>query len=110
MSSQLSRTRCVVITLFALLSTTGNAAAADDKSAELPLKRVVLFSSGVGFFEHNGQVNGDAKVELKFNVRRHQRSAQEHGAAGPGRRHRSRPSPTARTIRSPRRSRPLPSI
>jgi hypothetical protein len=34
--------------------------------AKLPLKRVVLFSSGVGFFEHAGQVQNDAKVEMKF--------------------------------------------
>src|SRR3712207_5740666 len=34
----------------------------------LPLDKVVLFSSGVGFFEHNGQVSGDATVDLKFNV------------------------------------------
>ena len=36
------------------------------KQSNLPLKRVVLFSSGVGFFEHAGQVNDDAKVEMKF--------------------------------------------
>jgi len=41
---------------------------AKEKKANLPLKRVVLFSSGVGFFEHEGQVEGDAGVELKFNV------------------------------------------
>jgi hypothetical protein len=34
--------------------------------SNLPLKRVVLFSSGVGFFEHAGQVTGDAKTEMKF--------------------------------------------
>jgi hypothetical protein len=37
-------------------------------SANLPLKRVVLFNSGVGFFEHSGQVDGNADVQLKFNV------------------------------------------
>ena len=43
------------------------AARADGPQASnLPLKRVVLFSSGVGFFEHAGQVNGDAKVEMQF--------------------------------------------
>lgn len=34
----------------------------------LPLKKVVLFSSGVGFFEHSGIVKDDATVEMKFNV------------------------------------------
>jgi len=37
-------------------------------SANLPLKRVVLFSSGVGFFEHSGQVQGNATVEMNFKV------------------------------------------
>ncbi len=36
--------------------------------AEVPLQRVVLFSSGVGFFERNGQVEGDAELELQFNI------------------------------------------
>lgn len=36
--------------------------------ADVPLRRVVLFSSGVGFFERNGQVEGDAELELQFNV------------------------------------------
>jgi hypothetical protein len=37
-------------------------------STNLPLKRVVLFNSGVGFFEHGGQVEGNADVQLKFNI------------------------------------------
>jgi hypothetical protein len=36
------------------------------KEVNLPLKRVVLFSSGVGFFEHSGKVAGDAQVEMRF--------------------------------------------
>jgi hypothetical protein len=36
--------------------------------AKVPLKRIVLFNSGVGFFEHGAEVEGDAQVELKFNV------------------------------------------
>jgi hypothetical protein len=35
----------------------------------LALRRVVLFSSGVGFFEHAGEVRDNAKVELKFKVK-----------------------------------------
>jgi hypothetical protein len=41
-------------------------AAEDTKNVNLPLKRVVLFSSGVGFFEHSGKVDGDSNVDLKF--------------------------------------------
>jgi hypothetical protein len=35
---------------------------------KLPVKRVALFNSGVGYFEHRGKVTGDATVDLKFNV------------------------------------------
>ena len=35
-------------------------------AAELPISRVVLFSSGVGFFEREGTVEGDVSVELSF--------------------------------------------
>ncbi len=38
------------------------------KSDELPLKRIVLFHSGVGYFEHQTDLKGDAEVELQFNV------------------------------------------
>ena len=40
--------------------------AEDVPTAELPITRIVLFNSGVGFFEHNGKVDGDRRVELKF--------------------------------------------
>ncbi len=42
--------------------------APDAAAGKVPVKRVVLFSSGVGYFEHQGQVDGDASVDLKFNV------------------------------------------
>ncbi len=44
------------------------AAAEQSKDVNLPLKRVILFNSGVGFFEHSGKVDGNAKVEMKFKV------------------------------------------
>ncbi len=44
------------------------AVAAAPASAELPLKRLVLYNSGVGFFERSGEIDGDKRVELKFNV------------------------------------------
>jgi hypothetical protein len=40
-----------------------------EKTTDIPVKRVVMFSSGVAFFEHNGQVEGNAQVDLKFNVK-----------------------------------------
>jgi hypothetical protein len=35
---------------------------------EVPVTRVSLFSSGVGFFEHSGKVSGDASTTLRFNA------------------------------------------
>ena len=35
---------------------------------ELPVTKVVLFSSGVGFFEHRGQVTGDGLVRLNLST------------------------------------------
>ena len=40
-----------------------------EKSTDIPVKRVVMFSSGVAFFEHAGQVEGNAQIDLKFNVK-----------------------------------------
>ncbi|MDR2518783.1 MAG: DUF4139 domain-containing protein, partial [Spirochaetaceae bacterium] len=34
----------------------------------LPLRRVSLFSSGVGFFEHTGALDGSARISLPFQV------------------------------------------
>ncbi|HSI35383.1 MAG TPA: hypothetical protein VK986_17515 [Tepidisphaeraceae bacterium] len=44
------------------------AAAAADKpaQADVPVKVVVLFSSGVGYFEHGGSVTGNTSTELRF--------------------------------------------
>jgi hypothetical protein len=42
------------------------AAAAEPAAAELPLEKVVLFTSGVGYFQHGGKVTGDATVEMSF--------------------------------------------
>ena len=55
--------------VFAVAISLGAAASgAEEGSANLPLKRVVLFSSGVGYFQHDGPVTDNAKVELKFKV------------------------------------------
>jgi hypothetical protein len=42
---------------------------AKENPADIPVKRVVMFSSGVAFFEHGGEVEGNAQVDLKFNVK-----------------------------------------
>ena len=43
--------------------------AADEPATNIPLKRVVMFSSGVAFYERNGDVEGNATVDLRFNTR-----------------------------------------
>ena len=42
------------------------AAAPSETSAQLPIGQVVLFSSGVGYFQREGQIDGDARVDLSF--------------------------------------------
>ena len=41
-------------------------AALAQPAAEVPVERVILFTSGVGYFEHEGRVSGDADVTLRF--------------------------------------------
>jgi hypothetical protein len=43
-----------------------NAVVVQPAVADVPVKEVVLFSSGVGYFEHFGTVNGDGSTELRF--------------------------------------------
>jgi hypothetical protein len=42
--------------------------AAVGQSASLPIRRIALFSSGVGFFEHSGSLSGAAAISLVFNA------------------------------------------
>src|SRR4029079_2668401 len=35
-------------------------------AVSLPITRVVLFNSGVGYFSRSGEVEGDARVDLSF--------------------------------------------
>lgn len=42
------------------------AAAAAVRGADLPIRRVTLYRSGVGSFERRGSVSGDAQVSLRF--------------------------------------------
>lgn len=50
-----------------LISNTVDAAQADPQlTTALPVSRVVLFNSGVGYFAREGTVTGDARVDLTF--------------------------------------------
>src|SRR4029077_7526277 len=44
------------------------AAAPSETAVQLPIGQVVLFSSGVGYFQREGQVEGNARVDLSFPV------------------------------------------
>ncbi len=44
----------------------GAAAVAAESTVQLPIGQVVLFSSGVGYFQREGAVEGDARVDLSF--------------------------------------------
>ncbi len=52
----------VLLLMVVIVTMTAGAANAGD----LPLRHVVLFTSGVGFFEHDGLVHGDETVTMSF--------------------------------------------
>ena len=58
--------RCVVVVWVTACAHSGPSPAAEPVAAELPLEKVVLFTSGVGYFQHGGKVTGDATVEMSF--------------------------------------------
>ncbi len=41
-------------------------AAAEDGATVLPVKRVVLYKNGVGYFEHSGKVRGNQDLSIEF--------------------------------------------
>ena len=42
------------------------AAGLEPKRAELPITRIVLYSSGVGYYLREGDVTGSARIDLQF--------------------------------------------
>jgi hypothetical protein len=43
-------------------------ASRSESAARLPVAQVVLFNSGVGYFQREGEVDGDARIDLSFPV------------------------------------------
>jgi len=39
-----------------------------EDEATLPLSKIMLYSSGVGYFQHDGTVNNRTQLDLRFNV------------------------------------------
>ena len=54
--------------VLAVLVMAAPVSAQNKNSDPLPLTKVVLFNSGVGFYQRSGEVEGNAEVDLKFNV------------------------------------------
>jgi len=54
--------RCLLALAFVASPLLATAQPSDD----LPVERVILFTSGVGYFEHGGRVSGDSEVVLRF--------------------------------------------
>jgi hypothetical protein len=59
----------LILVIFVLALTPAGFAFAEEPGTNIPLKRVVMFSSGVAFYERNGDVEGNATVDLRFNTR-----------------------------------------
>src|SRR5205823_1690891 len=58
---------CILLATFAArASAQTTQPAAATKPADVPVRQVVLFSSGVGYFEHFGTVAGDGSTQLNF--------------------------------------------
>ena len=56
---------CTLALPWCLHSQTRRAASPDDAS-RLPIKRVVLYKNGVGYFEHLGRVSDNQDVAISF--------------------------------------------
>lgn len=58
----------LAIGIFWQTSSTGQPVQGNGKQPEgpLPIRQVVLFNSGVGYFQREGEVDGNARVELTF--------------------------------------------
>jgi hypothetical protein len=56
------------ITLIVLLSPVAASAQAAENDVSVPISTLVLFTSGVGYFQHDGTVDGNAKMELTFST------------------------------------------
>jgi coenzyme F420-reducing hydrogenase delta subunit len=64
MSTYLRKTILAVLAPMKILSAQSPSATA--QNADVPVAKVVLFSSGVGYFEHTGTVHGNGNTQLRF--------------------------------------------
>src|SRR5262245_57632084 len=64
----MNRKRLVVVAGTLLFAALPALAQPRPGTAELPIKQVVLFSSGVGYFQREGQVDGHSRIDLSFQM------------------------------------------
>ncbi|NOY07478.1 MAG: DUF4139 domain-containing protein [Spirochaetes bacterium] len=57
-----------VVLIFSLILQAGFLTAEGEAESAVPLKKVTLFSSGVGYFERDGYIEGNSSMELTFDV------------------------------------------
>ena len=60
------RSITATVMVFLLLPVSRGQGAVGAEEVAMPLKRVVLFTSGVGYFEHSGEVDSSSRVTLRF--------------------------------------------
>ncbi|HEV7643886.1 MAG TPA: hypothetical protein VGO50_08110 [Pyrinomonadaceae bacterium] len=58
--------RPVPVRPVSIKTVTKPAAPAPEAGAQLPIKRVILYSNGVAYIERRGMVSGDARIDLSF--------------------------------------------
>src|SRR5215831_7819443 len=63
-----SRTLFLAVAAIVASYSFSRAAESGASKSALPLSELILYSSGVGYFQRDGQVNGKASVELQFKV------------------------------------------
>lgn len=66
-----STVRCycaLIVSLAGLLAMASITQAADEQAGALPLKKIVLYNAGVGYFQRSAEVEGTRQVDLRFNA------------------------------------------
>src|SRR5947209_20027765 len=58
--------KTIAVLLLGAIGRSVFAAEGDAKSTALPLREVILYSSGVAYFERAGQIDGSGSVDLRF--------------------------------------------
>ncbi|HEY5626472.1 MAG TPA: hypothetical protein VIR79_00860, partial [Nitrospira sp.] len=63
-----NQNRIVLALVIAILTCLPPAWVRAEEPALLPLTKIVLYSSGVGYFQHNGTVNGQMQLDLRLHT------------------------------------------